>query len=256
MTEDLRTIGITDRDALADAIVAEGLALAELLHVSAPGRGGIPVPGLDWTVAETAAHALTVVRRGLGDRRRSTSPAGTAELNANALRGVDLRDPVALGMEIGRDTEVVARRVLAQVLDGDALIPFHAGTRVRVLDAFGALLSELMIHGHDISRALGVDRATARHHAALGLRAMLAVVPGWLDRERCGVGRTFHLDVAGLPAAVRATVTDGGLVLEWAPDVDRDPEPLEPLEALLALAHRTTSVDGDLAGLADALLPF
>ena len=256
MTDELRTVGITDRDALADAIEAEGRALAGLLHVSAPGRAGVPVPGLDWTVAETAAHALTVVRRGLGDRRRSTSPAGTAELNAVALRGIDLRDPVTLGMEIGRDTEVVARRVLAQVRDGDALIPFHAGIPVRVLDAFGTLLSELMVHGHDIAQALGVRRETPAGHAALGLRATLAVVPGWLDPERSGVDRSFHLDVAGLPAVVRAAVTDGGLVVGWAPDAERDPEPLDPLATLLALAHRTTSDDADLAGLADVLLPF
>jgi hypothetical protein len=151
---------------------------------------------------------------------------------------------------------VVARRVLAQVRDGDALIPFHAGIRVRVLDAFGVLLSELLVHGHDIARALGVHRETPAPHAALGLRATLAVVPGWLDPERCGVDRTFHLDVAGLPAVVCAAVTDRELVVDWAPDLDRDPEPLDPLTTLLALAHRTTSDDDDLAELADVLLPF
>ena len=128
MSHDRRTVGVTDRDALADAIAAEGLALVRLLHVSAPGHAGARVPGLDWTVAETAAHVLSVVRRALGDRRRSATPAETATLNAMALRAIDVRDPVTLGMEIDRDTEVVAHRVLAQVRDGDALIPFHAGT--------------------------------------------------------------------------------------------------------------------------------
>ena len=54
MTDDLRTVGIADRDALVDAIAREGLALSELLHVSGPGRAGVPVPGLDWNVAETS----------------------------------------------------------------------------------------------------------------------------------------------------------------------------------------------------------
>jgi hypothetical protein len=172
------------------------------------------------------------------------------------LRAIDLRDPVTLGMEIDRDTEVVARRVLAQVRDGDALIPFHAGTHVRTLDAFGALLTELVVHGHDIARALGVRHVTPPAHAAMGLRAFLAVMPGWLDPERTGAERSFRLDVGGLPAVVRATVSGGVLAGAWAPDLDRDPEPLDPLSSLLALTKRVTSVDADLAGLADVLLPM
>ena len=256
MTDDLRTVGITDRDALADAIEAEGLTLARLLHVSAAGRGSTPVPGLEWTVAETAAHVLTVVRRALGDRLRSATPAQTAVLNAQALRAIDLRDPVTLGMEIDRDTEVVARRLLGQVQDGDILIPFHAGTRVRAFDAFGAMLAELVVHGHDIARALDVALGTPPGHAVLALRATLSVLPGWLDLDRSQADRSFHLDVQGLPAVVHATVTDEQLEIGWAPDLRRDPEPLDPLSALLALTHRTTSVDPDVAGLADVLLPL
>ncbi|MET1059004.1 MAG: maleylpyruvate isomerase N-terminal domain-containing protein [Nocardioides sp.] len=256
MSDDLRTVGITNRDALADAIEADGLALARLLHVSGPGHATTPVPGLDWNVAETAAHVLTVVRRALGDRRRSATPAETAVLNAMALSAVDLRDPVTLGMEIARDTQVVARRVLAQVRDGDTLIPFHAGTQVRALDAFGALLAELVVHGHDIARALGVRQEAPSPHAALALRAFLAVMPGWLDPERAGTDRTFRLDVGGLPAVVRVTVSGGVLTAAWDPDLQRDTEPLDPLSALLALNHRVKSVDPDLASLADVLLPF
>ena len=256
MSDDLRTVGITDRDALADAIEADGLVLARLLHVSAPGHAGAPVPGLDWTVAETAAHVLSVVRRALGDRRRSATPAETATLNAMALRAIDLRDPVTLGMEIARDTQVVARRVLAQVREGDALIPFHAGTRVRALDAFGALLAELVVHGHDIARALGVRHETPPAYATMALRAFLAVMPGWLDPERAGADRTFRLDADGFPAVVRATICDGVLSAAWAPDLEREPEPLDPLSALLALNHRTKAVDPDLAALADVLLPL
>ncbi len=256
MSHDRRTVGVTDRDALADAIAADGLAVGRLLHVSAPGHAGARVPGLDWNVAETAAHVLGVVRRALGDRRRSATPAETATLNAMSLRAIDLRDPVTLGMEIARDTEVVAHRVLAQVRDGDALIPFNAGLQVRTLDAFGALLAELVVHGHDIARALGVRHETPPAHAAMALRAFLSVMPGWLDPERAGAERSFRLDVGGLPAVARATISGGVLAVAWAPDLERDPEPLDPLSSLLALTHRIKSVDADLAGLADVLLPL
>ena len=256
MSHDRRPVGVTDRDALADAIAAEGRALARLLHVSAPGHAAARVPGLDWTVAETAAHVLTVTRRALGDRRRSASPAETATLNAMALRAIDLRDPVSLAMEIDRDTDVVAHRVLAQVRDGDTPVPFHAGIQVRALDAFGALLLELVVHGRDIARALGVRHDTPPIHAVMALRAFLAVMPGWLDPERAGDARGFRLDVGGLPAVVRAAVSGGVLAAAWAPDLERDPEPLDPLSTLLALTHRVKPVDADLAGLTDVLLPL
>jgi uncharacterized protein (TIGR03083 family) len=264
MGEDLRTIGITDRAALEDAIEAEGLRLGRLLHRSGPGRAGIPVPGLDWTVAETAAHALTVVRRALGDRTRSASPAETAEINAASLRALPGRDPVTIGMEIARDTGVVARRVLPQVVDGDALIPFHGGMRVRALDAFGVLLAELVVHGHDLARALGVGLETPNPHAAAALRAMLAVAPGWLDPGCREPERAYQLDVAGLPAVVEARVTGGGLELSWAVGATRSPDPVDPVTALLALAHREPANDPSqeataqpgLAGLAASLLPL
>ena len=256
MSHDRRPVGVTDRDALADAIAADGLAFGRLLHVSGPGHAGTRVPGLDWNVAETAAHVLGVVRRALGDRRRSATPAETAILNEMSLRAIDLRDPVTLGMEIARDTEVVARRVLAQVRDGDALIPFNAGIQVRALDAFGALLAELVIHGHDLAGALGVRHQTPPSHAAMALRAFLAVMPGWLDPECAEPERTFRLDVDGLPAVVRATISGGELTACWALEVERGPDPLEPLAALLALTQRVESADPDVVGLAASLLPL
>jgi hypothetical protein len=173
-----------------------------------------------------------------------------------SLRAIDLRDPVTLGMEIARDTEVVAHRVLAQVRNGDAMIPFNAGLQVRTLDAFGSLLAELVVHGHDIARALGVRHETPPSHAGMALCAFLSVMPGWLDPERAGAERSFRLDVGDLPAVVRATISGGVLAVAWAPDVERCPEPLDPLSSLLALTHRITSVDADLAGLADVLLPL
>ena len=51
-------------------------ALADLVR-QAPDPDAA-VPGLSWTVSDVAAHALTVVRRSLGDLRRSASPLDTA----------------------------------------------------------------------------------------------------------------------------------------------------------------------------------
>jgi len=261
VTQQPQAVGLTEREAVSDAIEREGVALGRRLAEVALGRAGTPVPGLDWTVAETAAHVLTVLRRGLGDRRRSDTPAGTAEVNAVALRETGVRDPKTIGMEIARDSAVVARRVLPQVMDVDALIPFHAGMRVRALDAFGVMLGELVVHGHDIARALGAQPETPPEHAALALRAVLAVSPGWLDpAQRDDPPRRLLLDVAGLPHVVEAVISSGGLDVHTCPD-DGTGEPrsgvrLEPLATLLALAHRVEADDPALRELAAALLPL
>lgn len=265
MTQQPQAVGLSDREAVSDAIEREGVALGRRLAEVVLGRARTPVPGLEWTVAETAAHVLTVVRRGLGDRRRSDTPAGTAEVNAVALGELTVRDPKTIGMEIARDSAVVARRVLPQVMDVDALIPFHAGMRVRALDAFGVMLAELVVHGHDIATALDARPETPPEHAILALRAALAVSPGWLDpAQRQGPPRRFLLDVAGIPHMIEAVISTEGLEVHLCPDDSTDDSreqprsgvSLEPLAALLALAHRVEADDPDLRELAAALLPL
>jgi len=261
VTQQPQAVGLSDREAVSAAIEREGTALGRRLAEVALGRARTPVPGLDWTVAETAAHVLTVVRRGLGDRRRSDTPAGTAEVNAVALRELAVRDPKTIGMEIARDSAVVARRVLPQVIDVDARIPFHAGMQVRALDAFGVMLAELVIHGHDIATALDAQPETPPEHATLALRAALAVAPGWLDpAQRQGPPRRFLLDVAGVPHLIEAVISTEGLdvhlCLDDSTEQQRSGVPLEPLATLLALAHRVEADDPDLRELAAALLPF
>ena len=248
-------IGPTDRDALAEAIEAEGRVVGGLLHAARPAHGPDPVPGLDWTVAETAAHLLSVVRRALGDRRRSTSPADTARVNAESLASLPSRDILTLGMELIRDTAVVAHRILPHVVDGDVLIPFQAGARVRALDAFGCLLGELIVHGHDLATALGAGHRVPPERAVLAFRATLAVIPTWLDPEEpSDPGRRWRLDVAEAPYVAEATLSADGLRVSWC---DAQPDgSVDPTTALLALAHRAPSGDPDVDGLAGVLLPF
>ncbi|RYP87567.1 hypothetical protein EKO23_05910 [Nocardioides guangzhouensis] len=249
-------IGPTDRDALARAIEAEGRAVGGMLHAARPVNGRDSVPGLEWTVAETAAHLLSVVRRALGDRRRSSTPQDTARVNAESLAALPSRDILTLGMELIRDTAVVARRILPHVLDGEVLIPFQAGIRVRALDAFGCLLGELVVHGHDLAAGLRRPHAVPPERAVLAYRATLGVAHRWLDpAQAVDPPRRFVLDVAEAPYVAEARVSARGLTVTWCEDrpaTDR----VDPTAALLSLAHRGPSGDPGVDGLADLLLPF
>jgi hypothetical protein len=68
----------------------------ELAAAITPAEAKRPVPWLDWTVGETVAHVLTVIRRGYADPRRSASAAQTADLNQICVDETPERDPAAL----------------------------------------------------------------------------------------------------------------------------------------------------------------
>src|SRR5437763_92820 len=100
--------------------------LVALVRSLNPADGGLPVPGLDWTVAETAAHVVTVAGRLLGDRRRSRAAGETDLLNAQCLAEFDERDLAALASRIEADMRIVVERVYPKV-DFDRTYPFHSG---------------------------------------------------------------------------------------------------------------------------------
>src|ERR1700759_3482177 len=56
-------------------------------------QAGLPVPCLEWSVGDTIAHVLTVIRRGYADPRRSATEAETAALNQQCLDEITDRDP-------------------------------------------------------------------------------------------------------------------------------------------------------------------
>ena len=240
------------RTDLVSALDRSGADLVRMLADTPDDRSDLPVAGLAWTVGQTAAHLLSVVRRALGDTRRSTTPEGTATLNATALAEIGEDRPSVLATLLRRDLATVTGRVLHGVSDLDRVVPFHGGLTIPVRQAFGIMLVEIVVHTDDLARTLGRPAPVRPDVDALALDAFLAVAPRWVDpgstaaaritlRSGTGAARTLRLTAGSLD--VKSGAADPG-----TPVVDdRD---------LLLVLCRRRPADGPLGAIRGALRPI
>jgi uncharacterized protein (TIGR03083 family) len=137
-----------------------------------PVQASQRVPWLDWTVGETVAHVLTVIRRGYRDPRRSASAEETAGLNQVCLEELEERDPTALAELLRTDVHTALDLVYPKIPD-DREFPFHGGVTTTMTPALHVVLGEFVIHGYDVARALGLPWPISDDEAML-------LVPGEL----------------------------------------------------------------------------
>jgi hypothetical protein len=169
--------------------------------------------GLDWTLAETAAH-LVVGLRGYTDavrgdlteweRHLQPSPVFRERLSgmtASSLAAVPSRDPGVLSRELtgaldafleagaGASPEL---RVPTPWYGADATLPLGVATCL--------LLGEQVIHGLDIARTLGRPWPITRAHALLLMPVFMTMMPLAVDPERTRATRAaFAMHVRGGP---------------------------------------------------------
>lgn len=136
------------------------------------------VPG--WDVADVVAHVLTVLRRALGDRRRSERPDETAALNQACLDELPERDLGALARLLEQDGPAALDAMGA--LAADRTFRFHGGLRTTIVPVSCVVLSEYLVHGFDIAHATQADWQIPEPQASLVLRGSRELVhQGWLD---------------------------------------------------------------------------
>jgi uncharacterized protein (TIGR03083 family) len=215
-----------------------------------PAEATQPVPSLEWSVADTIAHVLTVVRRGYADPRRSATAAETAALNQICLDEVDDRDPVTLTAALREDVHTALDLVYPKIPD-DRVFPFHGGVTTTMTPALHVVLGEFVIHGYDIAGALGKEWEIGEHEAKL-------LVPGdlmgaWL---RPGVpDERYELRIGG-EEVIRFEITDGKLVV--SPGDDSAPADVivaEPVELVLTFYGRIPTSDPVLIRLLSRFVP-
>ena len=154
-----------------------------------------------WTVRDVAAHLATVVvRYADGPQRRGTWTSTPLELPA--LNHAQIR---ALGAMTAGDLAASLHRELAalraQIQGYGGKLPafrFHGGEPVRADIALGLLPGELLVHGHDVARALRRPWPIDPGHAALVIDSLDPILPGWVRPERIqGFTASFELRLRG-----------------------------------------------------------
>jgi uncharacterized protein (TIGR03083 family) len=240
------------REAVMDALHdASGrfIALAGSLTAEEADLG---VPPLSWTVAETIAHVLTVIRRGFADSRRSASPAETAELNQICLEEIEDRDPAALAALLRRDVHIALDLVYPRIPD-DREFDFHGGVSTTMTPALHVVLGEFVIHGYDVARALGRPWPISDHEAML-------LVPGDLIGAWLRPGapdESYQLQLGSEPP-ISFAISSGRLLVSPGSSngvSDSDVIHANPVELVLTFYGRRPTTDPTLTRLLSRFIP-
>jgi uncharacterized protein (TIGR03083 family) len=215
--DDVRRADPHTRAALADA-VARSTRLWRSVADSAA-----PVPGLTWTVGQTAAHVIgdmrqyteALTRHLSGDRAAlSNIPDGSpakarAAVNDRHLIDVAERDPRRLAdmLEETAATYLAAASAVGTpegvaILTADGLVLEPA-----VMTCL--LLGEQLVHGLDIARAANRPWRIGRDDALLVIPAVLSLAPKYLRPSRTkDLNISFELRMRG-GCRYRVAITDG-----------------------------------------------
>ncbi|TWP46774.1 hypothetical protein FKR81_34890 [Lentzea tibetensis] len=182
-----------DWPALRAEISAATARVCELLR--ALPSGDLPLARVTWTAAELGAHLA-----GLPGRYVRMSgephpfPASLADENQREVDAVATRDPVALA---GLLEAEMASFLAASGADGQRRAWYF--TVPHTVEGVGAsLLSELLLHGTDLARALGRPWPISRVQAVTCLRGVLPAVVLAVDPRaaRTATG-TYHVALRG-----------------------------------------------------------
>lgn len=172
---------------------ASGRVAAILERVRAPGAR---VPGLDWTLAETAAHlvgaldltaGLLLGEAGALAHLRSlpqsgTAPARTAKSNARLLQSFDEREPQRLAELL---VEAADRLVVATgKRRADEPVETPTGIAMTAPLTATICLGELLVHGLDLARAAGEPWRIPPGEALLVVAGVVDLVPEHLSPWR------------------------------------------------------------------------
>lgn len=208
----LRMVVDVDLGEAAGRLTALGERFARL--VESIGAPDVPAGKLEWTVAETAVHVLkgfeyyaacirgeTYVFTPRGEDE--TFPAYTARENRLQIEAEPERDPIRLAARLRTSLRDLVETALDAGPDGVAV--FAAGYSEDTTTSVCTILSELVVHGHDIAGASGAKWEVDPSSAVLAVYATTGGLPLALD-GRAAAGKDIHVVVRlrhGSPFRIR-----------------------------------------------------
>jgi uncharacterized protein (TIGR03083 family) len=216
-----------DLEATKDAVARNARRVADLLRSDADPA--VPVPGLDWTVGEVAAHLVTGLRgyhemllgaydvagaRALAEPGAPPGEVGRV-LNAKFLDDDTERDLLTLA----DDLVGAADRLLEAAAGADTqhFFPIWTGYDMDLSAVASAMLGELLVHGLDMARGLGRRWPIAGDDARLVHAGVADLLPHYVDPTTTkGVRVGIEVRIRGGPRFV-VRIDDGSAQIEATP---------------------------------------
>jgi len=174
----------------------------------------VRVPNLTWTIAETGAHVLSTQRACLQALRTgvpvwSDPSQGPAE-NERLLAATPEREPKEIADALDAETSALREAYAAH---GDEPATWVAGTTLSVGAICGIEGGDALVHGWDVSHALGRSWSIDPADACLVASSLLEVLPHFVDPDAAaGFSATYGLHLRGGPE-VTLEFRDGSLAV-------------------------------------------
>ncbi|MFD7862810.1 maleylpyruvate isomerase family mycothiol-dependent enzyme [Streptomyces sp. NPDC059783] len=236
--------GVVLPEGLADAVRGTAADIAALLR-TVPDPAA-PVPGLEWTVGELAAHLaqanalMADVAAGRDRPYGDGTPQGIAAANEQGLAAFGERAAEPLAAMIVEQTEACLDAIAAGDPDETLMTPMGPMNRA-VLAAY--LLTHLLGHGYDLARARRRPHMVDRTRAALTLPFMIEAMPRVTDAAAVrGLNARYAVRLWG-GGQIGVTFTDGAATVSPAlPDRPDCTISIEPVTFLLMALGRCSPV--------------